>query len=738
MRIIYRLMKTELKVMFYSPIAWIILIIFTVQVSLCFTGLLQGQVLTQTLGYSVNNVTYLLFSSVQGVFPEIQNYLYLYIPLLTMGLMSRELSSGSIRLLNSSPVTDFQIIVGKYLAVVVYAFLLVLVVSCFVLFAWFTVKDFDYRVAWMGVAGIFLLACTYGAIGLFMSVLTSYQVVAAMGSLVLLTLLNYIGRVGQNIDIVRDITYWLSVPKRISGMIDGLLCSKDLIYFPLVMVLFITLSILKLKGSRKHGVTLRQIGKYAGVIMLALLLGYVSSRPRLIYYKDLTYTGRNTLSKQSQEVLEKIPDRLTITTYVNLLDENSWLGMPEYRNYDLEVFQNYVRFKPDTKLKYVYYYDKTSNQALEEKYPGLTDRQKAEKLIKINGYHRDWFLTPEEIRQKIDLSPEGNRMVRVIEREKGQRTFLRMFGDSRKQPDELEITAAMKRLTEKPPKVGFLTGHGERSIISSSDRNYGYLASNPFRQSLMNRGFDVVETEISENHGIPEDIDILVIADPVKAFSTEEKEKLATYMADGRNLFIAMEPENLSCIKELIADLGIHVATGYLKQKHESWDAEMIVGEVTPAAAEKSEGWKNLREKNQYVVFQGAVPMSITNDRGFEVVPLITAAGLNAPLVVGLSRYAGHKKQAVVIAADADFMSTGEISRSYNGLACANFSAVTEIFSGLCDHRFPVQLSWPVAVDNRIYLSMDVLWWIKLLFLGVLPAGLLIGFVFLWRYRQAR
>lgn len=50
-----------------------------------------------------------------GVFTTMQNYLYFYIPLLTMSLVSKELSSGSIRLLYSSPITNTQIIVGKIL-----------------------------------------------------------------------------------------------------------------------------------------------------------------------------------------------------------------------------------------------------------------------------------------------------------------------------------------------------------------------------------------------------------------------------------------------------------------------------------------------------------------------------------------------------------------------------------------------------------------------------------------------
>ena len=62
--------------------------------------------------------------------------------------------------------------------------------------------------------GLYLLVCAYAAIGLFMSSITSYQVVAAMGTLAVLAVLNFVGDMWQDIDFVRDITYWLAINGR--------------------------------------------------------------------------------------------------------------------------------------------------------------------------------------------------------------------------------------------------------------------------------------------------------------------------------------------------------------------------------------------------------------------------------------------------------------------------------------------------------------------------------------------
>ena len=174
MKTIFKIAKTELQTLFYSPIAWLILIIFTFQCSMAFSDLMGGMVRSNSLGYGNYNVTGGLFDGWRGLFVTVQSYLYLYIPLLTMSLMSREFGSGSIKLLYSSPVTNWQIILGKYASMMVYALVLIGVLMIYSIYAAFAVKDLDIPVILSGMLGLYLLICAYAAIGLFMSSLTSY------------------------------------------------------------------------------------------------------------------------------------------------------------------------------------------------------------------------------------------------------------------------------------------------------------------------------------------------------------------------------------------------------------------------------------------------------------------------------------------------------------------------------------------------------------------------------------
>ena len=95
MRTIYKIARTELRTLFYSPVAWFILIIFTFQVSMDFSDSFGYLVRMKMMGYQNGNLTYRIFSTTGGLFSVVQSYLYLYLPLLTMGLMSRELGSVS-------------------------------------------------------------------------------------------------------------------------------------------------------------------------------------------------------------------------------------------------------------------------------------------------------------------------------------------------------------------------------------------------------------------------------------------------------------------------------------------------------------------------------------------------------------------------------------------------------------------------------------------------------------------
>src|SRR5207245_2696958 len=105
-----------------------------------------------------------------------------------------------------------------------------------------------------------------------------------------------------------------------------------------------------------------------------------------------------------------------------------------------------------------------------------------QRICDIMGLDISLFKTPKEIDATIDLAPEQYHFVRLLQRDSGQKVFLRMFNDMQHYPSESEITAALKRIVMKLPTVAFLSGHGERSMAGVGDRGYNLMAaSNTFR-----------------------------------------------------------------------------------------------------------------------------------------------------------------------------------------------------------------------------------------------------------------
>lgn len=794
MRTIRKIALTELQNLFYSPIAWLILIVFTFQSAMAFTDSFGEYVKNQEMNYSLANLTLNIYSGIYGLFSTVQEYLYLYIPLITMGLMSRELSSGSIKLLYSSPITNTQIILGKFLSMLVYGLVLIAILFVFVLWGAFTIKDFDFPLVLSGLLGLYLLICAYAGIGIFMSSLTSYQVVAAIGTLTILAVLNYIGRIGQTIDIVRDITYWLAIGGRANEAIGGLICSEDIFYFVIVTTLFLTLSILRLKAIRQKSRWQVSFSKYICVFLLAMLLGYITSRPKMMGFYDATRTKQRTLTENSQDIIKRAEGGLTMTTYINILEEDYWSGLPRNKLYDMKRFSQYVRFKPEMKMKYVYYYRHTGNPDLERRYPDMTDLERVGKICQSEDLDSTMFISPEEIDKIIDLKPEGYRMVRLLERENGERTFLRMFDDMQRYPGETEISAALKRMVMDLPVVGYVTGHGERDINNNGDRGYfRFSQDKPFRYALLNQGFDC--EEFSLKMPVPAHIRILMIADMRNSLTEEEQRHLDEYIDRGGNLFILGEPRRQEVMNPLIARLGVQFMPGQLvkyvaetsinhpdhpdnpnrekilqavgahKEEANNFQADFIIASPTAEAGEIAYHFETMRYRENVITMPGCVGLDYTEDKGFKVTPLFVSDTLDSwneletsnfiddtvymnpgmgetersyPTVLALSREINGKEQKIVIAGDADCISNSEISIRRSKVRASNFTLISGAFFWMSDEEVPIDVRRPRPPDNKLYATKTGVKVSKWTLMGAFPLLLLAACLLLWLRRRGR
>ncbi|MBF4517859.1 Gldg family protein [Flavobacterium sp. ANB] len=753
MKTIYRIAKTELNTMFYSPVAWVVLVIFSIQSSWKFFDTLERFEKAQKMGQSIHNLSQVVFSGFSGLFTEMQNYLYLYVPLLTMGLISREINSGSIKLLLSSPIHIKDIVLGKFLAIASYCLLFMGILGVIGIVAYFSIDNLDVSFVLSGIFGLYLLVCTYAAIGLFMSCLTSYQVVAAISTLVVLAGLNYIGKLWQAIDYVKDITYFLSISGRANSMIEGLIVSKDVLYFILVSVLFIGISIFNLQTGRDAQTTSKRTLKYVGLVAIVLSLGYITSRAPLTFYKDMTHTKDKTLTKASQEIVKKIDGPIKITTYVNLLDINYYMGMPYSQNSDIASFDKYSRFLPQIEMEYVYYYDTSTNTALYAQNPGLNDKQLADKMLETQNLKLKKLYSPAEISKIINLKAEQNRVVRTVEYN-GKKTFLRMFDDLFKVPFEKEISASLKRLVTSAPKIVFATGNMERSIEKNGDKNYktGFNEIT-FRNSLINQGFDVASVDINAQN-IPEQTAILIIADPKTQLSQGAVDRITKYIDQGKNLMLLTEPETNSALASITDKLGLSYTKQALVQESETNSPDFL---VTEFSKEIDSTVIKLHKSEFPIPILGSSGIKTTKDAEFKVTPLLktnsqpaweSPTGISSipadlkkqpsvsaiPLVVALTRNVNGKSQKIIVAGDADFMGNAELSRGGSG----TFQFVTDIFTWFSDYQFPIDTTRPESTDNKITVSANQVFISKIVFIGLFPLLIILSGAFILIRRNRR
>lgn len=767
MRLIVRIAKNELRYLFYSPIAWIVLLVFWVMIALAYFNPLHDMANVQEIMIKNSSprwtwfpasVTARLFS---GVYTTAVSYLYLFIPLLTMGLISREKNSGTLKLLYSSPAGLRQIVLGKYLGIMLYLLLLVAIVGVVMVMGVLNIRNEDHGLFLSGLIGFYLLVCAYSAIGLFMSAISIHPVISAISTFMIIFVLDRIGMLWQQYDYIRDLTWFLSLQNRTQKMNFGLIVSRDVFYFLVIACMFVSFTIIKLQSGRESKSWYIKAGRYILVMVLALLTGYTTSRPVLTHYWDTTATQRNTLPKELQEMLHSIGDSsLEVTLYVNLLSRSSFpgLGMPEKRNpsYLTFLWEQYLRFKPDIKFNYEYYYDidpNTSDSAWYQVYPGKTIRQIATKVAERKEVDISMFKTPEEIRKLIDLRPEGNRMLMLL-KYKGRTEVARTMNDNQCWPDINNMASVFKRLLE-PDKIStvyFLTGELERDIRKVGDRGYYAHTDKSIRASIANMGLDVDTLNLNTQE-VPRDMATLVLADPVINLSTSVQAKIKSYIDAGGNLLILGRPGRQYVLNPLLQQLGVQLMNGQLVQPTYDETPEKIVCLTTPYVDSLSfltEGTKaagmplatGIESVNDSLFTSRQLLYSLPGKTWLKADELIidsTLPAFNALAgdmkrdtfltSVQLSRNIGKKEQRIILCGSADFISNLRISQ--------NLDFIKGVYSWLTYNHFPVFLSVQSPEDILLTISERVAYILKLLFIWILPGCLLLtGTILLIRRKR--
>jgi len=192
---IFTIALRELRTLFLSPLAWSILAVVQLLLAFLFLARVEMYQLYQPQLLALDNapgVTEIVLPDLLG---NAAIVLLLVVPLLTMRLIAEERRNKTLTLLVSAPVSMTEIVLGKYLGVLLFL-LIVLALIALMPLSLLLGGGLDPGLLFSGLLGLAFLLAGFAAVGLFMSTLTQHQLIAAMatfGALLLFWILDLAG-----------------------------------------------------------------------------------------------------------------------------------------------------------------------------------------------------------------------------------------------------------------------------------------------------------------------------------------------------------------------------------------------------------------------------------------------------------------------------------------------------------------------------------------------------------------
>ncbi len=237
----------ELRRLFKSPLAWVILAVVQFLLAIFFYLLLSQYMQPASAGSGLTEVV------ISGLYQIAGVIMLLVSPLLTMRLITDERRTGTIKLLFSSPLSISELVLGKYVGITAFYCLMLIMISLMPASLMFGTQ-LDLGQIASGLIGLLLLMSSFASIGLFLSSLTNSPAIAAISTFGVLFLLWIINIAGTNAsEGTAAIFSYLSLLKHYNSLLNGVFNSTDVLFYILVSIFFIVLSIWRLDAERTYG-----------------------------------------------------------------------------------------------------------------------------------------------------------------------------------------------------------------------------------------------------------------------------------------------------------------------------------------------------------------------------------------------------------------------------------------------------------------------------------------------------
>lgn len=246
----------EVKGYFASPIAYIVIGFSAILFGWFFINLLyyfDRMSMQAGMGFGGPQSVNVNEMLIQPLFLNVSVILLFTLPLITMRTYAEEKRTGTIELLLTAPLTDFQIVMGKFLGgLVLYAAMLaVTLVHVGLLFAF---GNPEWRPVATGYLGLLLMGGCFLSLGLFVSSLTRNQIVAGMVTFAVFLLFWVVNWISTFMGpTMQSVLNYLSITEHLNDFARGVLDTKHFVYYTTFIAFSLFLTVRSVDSERWRG-----------------------------------------------------------------------------------------------------------------------------------------------------------------------------------------------------------------------------------------------------------------------------------------------------------------------------------------------------------------------------------------------------------------------------------------------------------------------------------------------------
>lgn len=235
MRTVQAVAWKEIQIYFSSPTAYIVGLIFLGLTGFFFARDLSNPFPEASLSPFLQGCTLILI---------------LLAPALTMRLLAEEQKLGTIELLLTAPVRDWEVVLGKYLASLVFLIAMI-VLTLYYPILLFVFADPDPGPIYSGYLGLFLYGAASLSIGLLTSTLTSNQIIAAVVAMGILAALYFLNLASNEVgSTLSTILNGVGLKSHFDDFDRGVIDTKHIVYYLSLTAVFLFLTIRALESRR--------------------------------------------------------------------------------------------------------------------------------------------------------------------------------------------------------------------------------------------------------------------------------------------------------------------------------------------------------------------------------------------------------------------------------------------------------------------------------------------------------